>query len=248
MTVHARIAQGIRSVGHRLVRAPLRMLPPAAVVPIMSGPAAGRRWVVGSATHGCWLGSYERDKQVRFAEDAARATVVFDIGANVGFYTLVAATRPGRPAVFAFEPLPRNVQFLHRHASINGLDNVTIVEAAVADTVGTARFDPGPHASMGHLDGGGSLAVRSTTIDALVLDEQLPMPDLIKIDVEGAELQVLTGADRVVRHRRPILYVATHAVSLHAGCLTWLAERGYDCDDLGGDEIIARPAGQVAIP
>ncbi|HEX6832536.1 MAG TPA: FkbM family methyltransferase, partial [Rudaea sp.] len=102
-------------------------------MPILQGPLRWRLWIPGSSSHGCWLGSYEYDKQRLFARVARSGDVVFDIGANVGFYTLLAATcvaPTGR--VVAFEPMPSNVKRIHQHLKLNRIGSVHSVEAAVS--------------------------------------------------------------------------------------------------------------------
>ena len=84
-----------RSVAGRLLRLPLALIPPALAMPVLQGPLRGYRWIVGSSNHGCWLGSYEYAKQRLFAQMVRSGDVVFDVGANVGFYTLLAACRVG---------------------------------------------------------------------------------------------------------------------------------------------------------
>src|SRR3712207_2948944 len=78
-----------------LLRTPLRLVPKHWQMFVMQGPIRGYRWVVGSANHGCWLGSYEAEKQAIFCRLVKRGAVVFDVGANVGFYTLLAAEMVG---------------------------------------------------------------------------------------------------------------------------------------------------------
>src|SRR6267143_3626666 len=75
----------------KLLRLPLRLLPKQAVVPVLQGELRGTRWIVGSSTHGCWLGTYEHENQRLFASLVLASGLVYDLGANVGFYTLLAA-------------------------------------------------------------------------------------------------------------------------------------------------------------
>ena len=82
-----------RSVAGRLLRLPLALIPAVLPMPVLQGPLRGYWWITGSSNHGCWLGSYEYDKQRLFARMIRAGDVVFDIGANVGFYTLLAASR-----------------------------------------------------------------------------------------------------------------------------------------------------------
>src|ERR671919_200683 len=92
----------------RLLRAPLNWIPSELSVPILQGALRGKKWVVGSSTHGCWLGSYEYAMRHLFERTVERGDIVYDVGAHVGFYTLLASVLVGPTGrVLAFEPLPR---------------------------------------------------------------------------------------------------------------------------------------------
>ena len=84
----------------RAIRSPLRLLPAGMVLPILTGRLRGRKWIVGSCVHSCWIGSYEFDKQRAFAEVTGRGATVLDLGSNVGFYTLLAAELMGFLAMY----------------------------------------------------------------------------------------------------------------------------------------------------
>ena len=207
---------------------------------LLHGPLRGQWWIVGRANHGCWLGSYGFAKQRRFAELVKPGAVVYDIGAHVGFYTLLAATRVGpRGRVVAFEPLPRNLAFLRMHVSMNGMTNVVIQAVAVADHHGIQRFDDSAGPSEGHLAAEGSLVVECVTLDELVASGEIPPPDLIKIDVEGAELMVLRAGEATIRTHKPIIFLATHGADVHAPCCAWLEDVGYRLTNLDGESIHA---------
>jgi hypothetical protein len=90
--------------------------------------------------------------------------------------------------VYAFEPLPRNIEYLRKHLKLNSVSNAELLELAVCDVVGIASFQEADNSSMGHLGGGGSTRVRTATLDSLLLQEKILPPSLIKIDIEGAEL------------------------------------------------------------
>ena len=120
----------------RALRWPLGLLPNDLRVPILQGPLRGYRWIVGSGVHGYWLGTYELQKQRAFWESIKPGMVVFDIGAHVGFYTMLASVALGEQGeVIAFQPFPHNVGFLKRHLAINNRRNVRIIEAGVGDRV-----------------------------------------------------------------------------------------------------------------
>ena len=193
-----------RSLPGRLLRVPLRLIPQQAIVPVLQGKLRGAKWIVGSHTHGCWLGSYESEKQRLFAQTIPPGSKVFDLGGHVGFYTLLATRSVGPTgAVYVFEPLPRNLVYLRKHLSLNHSDNVTVMEAAVADHGGVATFVEGPDNSMGHLATAEGFQVNVVALDDLVAAGQLPAPDIMKLDIEGAEYLALVGARLVLQDFTP---------------------------------------------
>ena len=130
-----------RSWVGRLARLPLRAIPPEMKLPILQGRLRGKKWIAGSSVHGCWLGSYEYNKRQVFEKVVASGSVVFDIGANVGYYTLLAAVLVGpRGKVVAFEPVPDNLRYLKEHLRLNHIANVSVIEDAVSDDSGEIFF------------------------------------------------------------------------------------------------------------
>lgn len=229
------------SVFGRALRLPLRLIPETAVLPVLQGPLRGKKWIAGSSSHGCWLGSYEYQKQRRFQSSVRPGDVVFDVGANVGFYSLLASVLVGSQGkVYAFEPLPQNLRFLIRHLELNRVGNVSAFETAISDRSGVARFQEARNNSMGKLAESGSLTVNTTTIDELVACGECAPPDLLKIDVEGAELAVLQGARQTLATRRPTLFLATHGQEIHGECCRLLKSLGCTLDSIGEDEVFAR--------
>ena len=219
----------------KLLRLPLRVLPKRAVVPVLQGELRGTRWIVGSSTHGCWLGTYEHENQRLFASLVPANGTVYDIGANVGFYTLLAASRAKR--VIAVEPLAENVAYLKRHLDLNGVCNVQVWPAAVADKEGDEPFAAARDRSQGKLGGEGPMAC-TVTLDRLC--EICGPPALIKVDVEGAEYRLLLGAQQCLATHRPIILMSTHSISLHLACITLLTDSGYDVQQVGNDGLLAR--------
>jgi FkbM family methyltransferase len=230
-----------KSVLGKLARLPLRLLPRDWAVPVLQGPIRGWRWVVGSATHGEWLGSYELAKQRRFTTVLQPGHVVYDIGANVGFYSLVASKLVGPGGrVYAFEPLPRNLAYLQRHVELNGASNVEVMPVAVGAAAGIGYFEAHESAAMG------KLSTRGIPTQVVAIDElTLPPPDVIKMDIEGGEVDALAGMRRTLAKHKPVIFLATHAPDLHTRCLTQLRELGYRIETIDGgpietaDEIVA---------
>jgi FkbM family methyltransferase len=222
------------------LRVPLKLVPANAVVRILGGPLRGYRWVAAAGTHGCWLGTYEREWQWAFARAARRVDVVFDVGAHAGLYTLIAATRirPGGRVV-ALEPVAANRQRLAEHLRINQVTHVSILPVAVADFSGRGTFAAGQNSFDGHLSERGD-PVDVVAIDDLTAD-RLPDPGLIKIDVEGAEWRVLQGAAATIERSRPIVFLATHTDLLTNACAAWLTARGYSVSVLNGGDLVGEP-------
>lgn len=235
----------------RLLRAPLRLLPDGTVLPVLQGPGQGLKWIVGSANHGCWLGSYEADQTGLFASLAGTGDVVYDLGAHVGWYTLIASRRVGASgAVYAFEPLPQNLTYFHRHLEMNDCDNVTVLPVAAADASGEAPFRRERGRSQGRLAEASSsgTTVETVRLDRLVESGDLPPPDLVKMDVEGAETAVLRGARSIFRSARPVVLISTHGSEERENSLDLLRTYGYDIEPLTAsrveddDVFLARPA------
>jgi FkbM family methyltransferase len=235
----------------RALRLPLRLIPKDAEVRILQGPLRWRRWIAGSSSHGCWLGWFEAAKQRKIRDLVRQRMVCWDVGANAGFYTLLLAELVGEGGrVYAFEPVPRNVELLRRHVEINGYHNVQILPCALGDFDGETGFDPGPDASMGHLAEGGTLKVSCSRADTLLAAGLVEVPDVVKLDVEGAEAGVLRGACTAMR-RRPVVFLATHGETVHRICLDLLAASGYSVRALDGgapeekDEVLAIGSAEV---
>ena len=92
-----------KSIVGKALRFPLRLIPCGAQMTILQGPLRGKRWIAGSSDHGCWLGSYEYPKQRAFSAAISHGDVVYDLGANVGFYSLLASVLVGtKGQVFSF--------------------------------------------------------------------------------------------------------------------------------------------------
>lgn len=241
-----------RSVIGRTLRAPLRIIPGSLVVRVLQGPLLGARWVVGSSNHGCWLGCYESKKQRACLAYAYPGMTVYDLGANVGFYTLLFSRLVGsNGAVHAFEPVDRNLEFLRRHLAMNEALNVRVHAAAVGRKSGLAAFDPAPGPSMGRIVSDfadSTICVPVISLDDFVHAYGHAPPDLVKMDVEGGESDVLAGMRRLLRDERPTLFVSIHGSDRWSHCYQELTNAGYAVLDLSGhaaeaqlpqDEIVA---------
>lgn len=222
---------------------------------VRAGINRGRKWIVGSGVHGCWLGHYESDKQDVVRRIVQPGMNVIDLGAHAGFYTLAfSGLVENRGHVWAFEPFAVNAANLHRHFRLNSIANVTLVQVAVSDASGIAGFNVASNTSMGSLgDGAGSpYLVPCASLDDLLGSGLIAVPDVVKMDVEGAESRVLCGARQLLSRKKTVWLISLHGREQKRLCAQLLREAGYLIFQLDGapaeageecaDEIVARPA------
>jgi FkbM family methyltransferase len=212
-------------------------LPFRVTVPILHGPARGMKWILGSTEPNYWLRPYEQKKVERLLTYLNPKSVFYDIGANVGYYSLVAASKCQN--IFAFEPLPTNFDYLTRHIAINQLQNCTPIKAAVTGHDGMVSFSEGNSTCEGSIRETGTLLVCAVKLDTFI--ERALAPDIVKIDVEGAELDALHGAKQLLAERHPVIFLATHSNELNRQCREFLLQCGYQVENLENRELIATP-------
>ncbi len=139
--------------------------------------------------------------------------VFYDVGANIGFFGLLGARLVGATGqVFAFEPVPQNAALVRENFALNGFAHAQVIAKAVASHAGQVDLllsrHPGGatlHTDARLADAERTITVEQVALDDLVFGEHLPAPTFVKIDVEGAELDVLRGMKRLLREVRPRL-------------------------------------------
>jgi FkbM family methyltransferase len=225
----------------RIVRSGLNLVAPAGLseVAIAAGELQGMHMLLDLQTEkDYWLGTYEPDLQAAIADLVSPGQVIYDIGASVGFLTLLFASRSGvNGHVYAFEALPANVNRLKQNLELNAYqERVTVVHAAVQDRSGRTEFHPGPSAAMGKVDGSAGrstieyqpgIQIEGVAVDDFVYNSENSAPDMLKMDIEGGEILALPGMSRLLRENHPILMVELHGPD--AARITWqlLKEEGY---------------------
>ncbi len=216
------------------------LLPDGLPLPICRGPAKGRVWLAGAAPGPSKgpsvLWNRSEPEQLQAAERLARnARFCFDIGAHAGLYSLVFAKTAEK--VFAFEPLPRNLAWLMRTLAWNRIGNVTVLPWAVAEKSGLRRFQEGAFNSMGRLEAEGILPVFAISLRNF-LAQNPSSPEVIKIDVEGAEGEVLRGGLEFLREKKPALLLSVHGAERRRECLGLLRDLGYSrLEPLGARDL-----------
>lgn len=140
----------------------------------------------------------------------APGDVVFDCGANIGLFSMIAAAR--HASVYAFEPAPSVIAHLEKARVI--YPDIKIVGQALSDRTGTARISLSNGANTGNSlvlpVGGDSIEIGITSIDEFVAGRQLTRVDLIKADIEGAERLMLAGAQNTLKRFAPKLSICTY--------------------------------------
>jgi FkbM family methyltransferase len=217
------------------------------VYPIIWGPMKGFRWRRhNSLTFWYHLGMWEPHVSELIARHLRPGDVFWDVGANAGYHSLLGARTVGpNGAVVAFEPDPRACEIIRDQLSLNGISNCTIEEAAVADRPGSVVLRRLPNCLMSTLDGivegGEPLDVRATTMDSML--ETSPPPNLIKMDIEGAEVLALQGGERLFATHRPRLLLSLHGDKAATYCTDLMRRHGYSLEVIDGFEqmLVALP-------
>lgn len=179
---------------------------------IRSGVGAGLRFDATGGYPGYLLGTSEPAEQAILERVLQPGDTFYDIGANIGFFAVIAARIVGDAGrVFAFEPSPVSAAAARANAARNELTNMTVVEAAVSSTCGRMRLDvshgPAQHRLAPGADGPD---VEVVAIDGWRRQSGAPAPRLVMIDVEGAELDALAGMRRLLEDHRPIVVCEIH--------------------------------------
>ena len=225
----------------RVIRLPLKLLPKNLIVRVVSGINKGFKWRVGSTVHGCWLGFYESDKQQVIKNIVKRDMIIYDIGANAGFYTLAFSRLVGKEGkVYSFEPLAENANNILRHININKCNNTFLYQIAISDVDGMSTFNVNETSnSMGSLSQtGGGYLIPIFTIDTLIKEHNVPVPNIIKMDVEGAESSVLMGSKKLLEMKMTTWLIALHGEVQKKECYSILTQYGYKIYHLDGYEIL----------
>lgn len=157
--------------------------------------------------------------------------IFFDVGANIGFYSCLFSEKASE--VYSFEPNKNAVDILQQNIENNSLDNVNIVRAAASDNNGSKKLSKAPGSSVmgtAQVQDSEDGEIKARTIDSLFEEEKVRIPDLVKIDVEGHELEVLRGMEEVLSKSSPVIYVESHFE--HQKLREFLEEHDYTYEKL----------------
>jgi FkbM family methyltransferase len=199
------------------------------------------------------LGLYEAETASWLSQQVKPGTIFFDVGANAGYFTLLGSRCVGPSGkVFAFEPVPDNVEVLERQLRINDFHNAEVCPLALTNRGGTVEFvlegnNANSHLSEVEITHGISAPRDSFEVQAATMDQWIrtnsTAPDVVKVDVEGAEMHVLEGARETLASVRPLWLISTHSSSLCDEVRRTLENADYQVEPLAGfsHELIGRP-------
>ncbi|MDO9547069.1 MAG: FkbM family methyltransferase [Pelolinea sp.] len=229
----------------RIIRRSLNAAAPAGLseITIAAGPARGLKMLLDlHLEKDYWLGTYETDLQAAAAKLIPSGSVVYDIGANIGYISLLSCALSGLTGkIFSFEALPANVERLKTNVAINGLDSrITVIHAAVIDADQPVTFLTHPSGAMGKALGSagrdeqysGRITVPGLAIDTFVYENKHPAPDLVKMDIEGGEGAALIGMQRLLTDKKPVLLIELHGELAARQVWDCLLQHGYKVHEM----------------
>jgi len=184
-----------------------------------------------------WLGTYEYDLQEMIREKVKDDWVAYDVGANIGYISLLFAKAVGvNGKVFAFEALPDNLVKLETNLGLNQVGTrVKIISAAVTNLSKQVQFLIGPSGAMGKVKGSAgrsdihkkSIDLVGISLDDFVYRDGNPPPDVIKMDIEGGEVLALEGMMRLLTNVRPLIFMELHGPEASRTAWDTLTDAGY---------------------
>jgi len=234
---------------------------------VMAGTLRGY-WFTTERSYEYLLGNYEDPTTLEtFMSACGKGTVFYDLGAAAGYYTLIADRCIDAGTILCFEPFTANRDLLKAHLELNKerlkkSNGIRVLPYALSDENKTIAFSNDPVQTDGNTyiktspsfkENAEPLMVTAYALDNWVAAGNAP-PNIIKIDVEGAEYDVLKGAEKTILQYRPLILLATHDCHLPGvkdKCISLLTGWGYKLQHTGNynqqvgglDDFIAKPGG-----
>jgi len=228
-----------------------RLVPRHALIwaQVERGPAAGLWLLLNPRTGRLMLeGGGEPEVQAALVEHVRPGMTVYDVGANIGFFALLAARLVGPTGrVVAFEADPEIAARLRENAVRNSISWIKIEQQAVCagpKEIYFQRADASisPDRGVGHIVSGettGTIRVRGTSLDDYTRNENAP--DFLKCDVEGAEVDLFRGAEELLRTKRPMVVCEMHNEDSRNALEAKFVRFGYHCRMLDQTHLLALP-------
>lgn len=221
---------------------------------ISAGPAKGLRYPITLPDDKMiWTGTWERDFSIELAKLIPDSGICYDIGSHRGFIAGVMAMNQASE-VHCFEPNPENGQQIQDVIRLNPDQKIQLHACAVSDSDGEATFVLMSESSMGKLEGSSfqesesgtnQITVKTRSLDSMIAAGDVPPPQLIKIDVEGAEEDVLKGATKTLQDHGPLICLEFHSPELLDSCCNILHQHGYETELVEYNDRTELPANAV---
>lgn len=165
-----------------------------------------------------WIGqniffkNFEEDESLLLTSLGRDKDVIFDVGANIGFYTVLLGKRYPNSRIFAFEPSSREFNLLEENVITNAISNANLFQIALSDRIGKQdlfidEINHGTNSLKARKVGSNAELVQLITIDHFVESHKIQKVDLMKIDVEGSELEVLRGGSETILKYKPVIFI-----------------------------------------
>jgi FkbM family methyltransferase len=233
MMMNAVIPSGFREVG------------------VVKGPLRGTRLMLDLQSEKyLWLGTFEPWVQKAILRHLSRGDWSWDVGAYIGYHTLLMWRVGAR--VVSLEPDPLNRARLEQHLSLNGATDVRVLSFAAGPWTASGYLDRvREHPGGSRLSADGGVECQMVSLDSLL--ERLPPPRLVKVDIEGGEEAMMRGARRLLAHVRPVWILEVHGAAGEEA-VSYLRKADYRIETIGkGVEIdvdfpVGGPAHVVALP
>ena len=197
---------------------------------ILFGPLRG--CIYQGQGEGAILGTYELLVQTAISKYTRPGDVFYDIGANHGYFSMLASKRAeSNGVVYAFEPLPYNIEVFHRVMKDNHIQNVHLVPLALSNCIGETELYVGDgrvaRPSLYPWRGDEHVVVKTITLDEFIRSH--PPPTVVKMDVEGAESLILQGASELLSgSKSPRTWIVElHTQEQERECTGILERSGY---------------------
>lgn len=226
-----------KSLLGKVLRLPFKIIPNKSVLPILWGPLHGKKWIKGSHNLSILLGTYERNQTRFFQENAVGINVFWDLGAHVGYYSLLFRTSNASGKIVAFEPLPSNGELFNEHMKMNSVSDYNLYQFAVSDKQGGLSFNKGKNSVAGKLSMGGDIKVKVVQLSDWLSRGLIEVPQLIKMDIEGEETKVLRDLKLMLTEFKPKIFLSTHGDEVHRNCVQQLLELGYSLTPLDANDL-----------
>lgn len=215
--------------------------PEGSVTTVRTGYAKGLRWARHHRyINSFWVGNFEIEVQRALARELKPKDHFLDIGANAGLFSLIGWKVVGPSGkVSSVDPDPVNHEALSELIELNECHNWQLYQVAVSDTAGQAPFSrskPGsPMGKLGTVAGAETFDVKLTTLDELVAE--IGPPDVIKMDIEGAEVPALRGATQLLTRHSPKWLIELHGEDCERGVQEILSKHGYKFFDIESQPV-----------